>query len=140
MAVKGQPRTFETEQDFLNKFIEYIQYCKENKRFANIAGFCAYCRIVRDSFYAQKNYYSDTYILVNDILEDEVLQDNTYRAQLYLKNKFGYKDKQEIESLNRNINIELSPEDQALVMRTDLSTPEGQEVLRKMKEKYPGIV
>ena len=92
---KGQPRTFKDEKEFLNKFLEYIEYCKENKRFPNVAGFCAHLLITRENFYAQKNYYSDTYNIVNDILEDEVLQDNTYRAQLYLKNKFDYKDKTE---------------------------------------------
>ena len=92
---KGQPRTFKDEKEFLNKFLGYITYCKENKRFPNVAGFCAHLLITRETFYAQKNYYSDTYNIVNDILEDEVLQDNTYRAQLYLKNKFDYKDKTE---------------------------------------------
>jgi hypothetical protein len=105
MAGKGRPKAFETAEEFEQKFIKYIEYCKENKRFANIAGFCAYCHIVRDTLYAQKEYYSDTYTIVMDILEDEVLQDNTYRAQLYLKNKFGYKDRQEVESTNTNHNI-----------------------------------
>jgi hypothetical protein len=36
-----------------------------------------------------------------------VLQDNTYRAQLYLKNKFGYTDKQQVEATNTNINIDI---------------------------------
>jgi hypothetical protein len=108
---KGHPRAFETAEAFENKFIEYITYCIDKKRFANIAGFCAYCRITRETFYKQKEYYSDTYNIMNDVLEDEVLQDNTYRAQLYLKNKFGYKDKQEIESHNINENIEYSDEE-----------------------------
>jgi hypothetical protein len=114
MADRGKPRSFKTAEEFENKFIEYIEYCKENKRFSNIAGFCAYCHITRETLYKQKEYYSDTYNIVMDILEDEVLQDNTYRAQLYLKNKFGYKDKQEIESVNHNINEDLDklPEDE----------------------------
>lgn len=94
---KGRPRAFATSKDFEQKFIEYIDYCIENKRFPNIAGFCRFTHITRDTFYAQQEYYSDTYNIVNAILEDEVLQDNTYRAQLYLKNKFGYRDRQEID-------------------------------------------
>ena len=95
---RGHPRIFENEQEFLNKFIEYIEYCKVCERFPNVAGFCARMRMHRDTFYAQKDYYSDTYNIVNSILEDEVLQHNTYMAQLYLKNKCGYKDKAEIDN------------------------------------------
>jgi hypothetical protein len=108
---KGRPRAFETAEAFEGKFKEYIEYCVDKKRFANIAGFCAYCHITRETLYKQKEYYSDSYNKVMDMLEDEVLQDNTYRAQLYLKNKFGYKDKQEIESHNINENIEYSDEE-----------------------------
>ncbi len=102
MADKGKPRAFKTAEEFENKFMQYIKYCRDNKRFSNIAGFCAYCRVTRDTFYAQKEYYSDTYNIIQNILEDEVLQDNTYRAQLYLKNKFGYTDKQELDLGNKD--------------------------------------
>lgn len=95
---RGRPRAFKDEQEFLDKFIEYIEYCSSTERFPNIAGFCSRLRITRETFYAQKDYYSDTYNIVNDILEDEVLQHNTYMAQLYLKNKCGYKDKAEIDN------------------------------------------
>ena len=102
---RGQPRTFKDDQEFLDKFQKYITHCRKSKRFPNVAGFCAYLLITRDTFYAQKEYYSDTYNIVNDILEDEVLQDNTYRAQLYLKNKFGYADKTE-HTANVNLTYE----------------------------------
>jgi hypothetical protein len=109
---KGRPRAFETDQDFKDKFIKYIEHCRDNKRFANIAGFCAYCDITRDTFYAQQEYYSDTYNKVNQILEDEVLQDNTYRAQLYLKAKFGYTETQKVETHNINESLDnLTPEE-----------------------------
>jgi hypothetical protein len=98
MANKGRPRTFKDEKDFLNKFNAYIDYCRAAERFPNIAGFCSYLLITRDTFYAQQEYYSDTYNIVNAILEDEVLQHNTYMAQLYLKNKCGYKDKVEMDN------------------------------------------
>lgn len=95
---RGRPRAFKDEAEFLDKFKAYIQYCKEHERFPNVAGFCARLLITRETFYAQKDYYSDTYNIVNSILEDEVLQHNTYMAQLYLKNKCGYKDKAEIDN------------------------------------------
>ena len=131
---RGKPRAFKDAKAFEDKFIEYIEYCRENKRFSNIAGFCAYCHITRDTFYAQKEYYSDTYNIVNDILEDEVLQDNTYRAQLYLKNKFGYKDKQEIESKNTNINTDIS--DLPSEALEEIAKAQGQEEVMRIVGKY----
>lgn len=93
-------RTFKTEKDFKNKFDEYIKYCDEKKRLPNVAGFCVYCDINRDTYYAQNDYYSDTFKKTNDILEDEALN-NKYTSDtlkiFYMKNKCGYKDKQEQE-------------------------------------------
>ena len=54
--MKGQPRTFKTAEEFYNKFIEYVSYCDKKERLPNIAGFCVYCKINRDTFYAQKEY------------------------------------------------------------------------------------
>ena len=105
---KGRPRAFETAEDFENKFNAYIDYCIESKRFANIAGFCRFAHITRETLYKQQEYYSDSYNIVMDILEDEVLQDNTYRAQLYLKAKFGYTETQKVEATNLNINDDVS--------------------------------
>ena len=107
---RGQPRAFETEEDFKNEFSRYIQYCIENKRFPNIAGFCAFKWITRDTFYAQQEYYSDTYNKIRDMLEDEVLQDNSYRMQLYLKNTFNYKDKHEVENTNVDLTDTMTAE------------------------------
>lgn len=136
MAGRGKPRAFKDAKAFEDKFIEYITYCRENKRFSNIAGFCAYCHITRDTFYAQKEYYSDTYNIVNDILEDEVLQDNTYRAQLYLKNKFGYKDKQEIESKNTNTNINTDISDLPPEALEEIANARGQDEVMRIVSRY----
>jgi len=98
-------RAFENEDTFKNKFNEYIEYCNEKKRLPNIAGFCVYCDINRDTYYAQNDYYSGTFKKLNDILEDEALN-NKYTSDtlkiFYMKNKCGYKDKQEIENNNKN--------------------------------------
>ena len=136
MAGKGRPKAFATEKDFEQKFLDYIEHCRKNKRFANIAGFCAYCHIVRDTFYAQKEYYSDTYNIIMDILEDEVLQENTYRAQLYLKNKFGYKDKQEIESKNTNTNINTDISDLPPEALEEIAKAQGQDEVMRIVSKY----
>lgn len=101
-------RIFETEKAFEEKFIEYINYCKKEKRFPNIAGFCVYCNMNRDTFYAQKNYYSDAFKKINDILEDATINykdiNDSFKI-FYMKNKFGYRDKQE------NVNVQASYED-----------------------------
>lgn len=113
--MKGQPRTFKTAEDFYNKFIEYVSYCDKKERLPNIAGFCVYCKINRDTFYAQKEYYSDTYKMISDILEDEAINNKYINDTLkifYMKNKCGYKDKQEIDnSLNINNYANLSEEE-----------------------------
>ena len=131
---RGKPRAFKTAEEFEKKFVEYITYCRKKKRFANIAGFCAYCHITRETFYKQKEYYSDTYNIVNDILEDEVLQENTYRAQLYLKNKFGYTDKQMVESKNTNINTDIS--DLPPEALEEIAKAQGQDEVMRIVGKY----
>lgn len=92
----------------MEKFKEYINKCKKERELPNIAGFCVYCDINRDTFYAQEKYYSDTYKKVNDILEDATINakdvNDTFKI-FYMKNKFGYRDKQE------NINVGIRYED-----------------------------
>lgn len=71
----------------------------------NIAGFCVYSDINRDTFYAQEDLYSDTFKKINDILEDEALNNrflNDARIIFYMKNKCGYKDKQEVDTTSIN--------------------------------------
>lgn len=87
-------RIFKDEKEFMNKFEEYLDYCNKNKRLANIAGFSVYCKICRDSFYAQKDYYPETFSMINDILEDYTLNAdiNHLLKMFYLKCKFKYND------------------------------------------------
>lgn len=94
-------RSFKTDKDFENKFVEYVNFCDVNKRMPNVAGFSVYADINRDTFYAQKEIYPDTFKKVNDILEDEALNNKYTNDTLkifYMKNKCGYKDRQEIDT------------------------------------------
>lgn len=100
-------RIFKNKDEFIQKFKEYIKECNECKNLPNIAGFCVFCDINRDTFYAQEEYYSDTYKKINDILEDATINAkdvNDVFKIFYLKNKFGYKDKQDIDA---NVNTEI---------------------------------
>jgi hypothetical protein len=104
-------RCFKTAEELENKFLEYIDYCNDNERLPNVAGFARYAKINRDTFYAQEQYYSDTMKKINDILEDEALNNKYTNDTLkifYMKNKCGYKDKQEIDnkvSVNNYANL-----------------------------------
>lgn len=113
--MKGQPRSFKTAEEFYDKFKEYVDYCHKEERLPNIAGFCVYAKINHDTFYAQKEYYSDTFKMINDLLEDEAINNkylNDTRIIFYMKNKCGYKDKQEIDnSLSINNYANLSEEE-----------------------------
>jgi len=91
----GQPRKFKTEQEYQDAFIRYVEHCQERGDMPNIAGFCVFCDMHRDTFYAQRDYYSDTHKKIQSALEDRAIN---YRANpamsiFYLKNKFGYSDK-----------------------------------------------
>jgi hypothetical protein len=101
-------RAFKTKKKFEETFINYINDCKTKTKLPNIAGFCVFANINRDTFYAQKDIYSDTFKRVNDILEDATINskdiNDTFKI-FYMKNKFGYKDKQE------NVNVEMNYED-----------------------------
>lgn len=93
-------RSFKTAKEFEDKFKDYVEYCRINDRLPNVAGFSVYADINQDTFYAQREYYSETFKKVNDILEDEAINNRTLndaRVIFYMKNKCGYKDKQEQE-------------------------------------------
>lgn len=99
-------RAFKTAKEFENKFKDYVEYCRTNDRLPNVAGFSVYADINQDTFYAQKEYYSETFKKINDILEDEAINNkslNDARVIFYMKNKCGYKDKQDDKN-NNNIN------------------------------------
>lgn len=93
---RGHPRIFKSAKEFQDKMNDYINYCNEEQEFPNIAGFCVFMDINRDSFYAQQEYYSDTYKKVEDILENATINSkyasDTWKI-FYAKNKHGYRDR-----------------------------------------------
>jgi hypothetical protein len=108
---RGHPRSFLTEDDFCNTFEEYLSSCIATEQLPNIAGFCWFSKITRETFYKQKDYYSDTYNKIQDALENAALNHKaTAMGIFYLKNKFKYRDR--IETENVNLNHDMS-EDEA---------------------------
>lgn len=108
MCQVGKPPIYKKPQEIADKFDEYLLYCKQEGRFANIAGFCRFLKIVRDTYYeyAKKEKYADTIKMINEILEDETLQTKVLTPAekiFYQKNKFGYKDKLEDDRDNSGL-------------------------------------
>jgi hypothetical protein len=100
---RGQPRRFTTGDQMVECMNEYLQQVKEEKAFPNIAGFCVFADINKDTFFAQVDYYSDSYKKVNDMLENAVLSTPNFkdaRVIVYLKNKFKYTDQ-----IDQNITV-----------------------------------
>ena len=114
-GTRGKPRKFKKDKHFYDKFTVYLDYCGDNRKFVNIAGFCRFCEMTRETYYQQKNYYPDTYARIEIIIEDETLNTKVLSPQermWYLKNKFPdlYKDKHEVEQHNIDDNaINKSP-------------------------------
>lgn len=92
----GRPRKFKSESDFVASVTEYMTHCDNERKLPNIAGYCIFANINRDTFYAYQHHFPDTFKKVNDILEDAVLTSKHVSDTMkifYLKNKFQYKDR-----------------------------------------------
>jgi hypothetical protein len=95
----GQPRKYMPD-DLEQKFMEYLEWCAEVKRpVPNIAGFCRYADINKDTYYNYRNMdeYSEHIKRIENALEDETINcKDTIRSLFHLKAKFGYKETQDI--------------------------------------------
>lgn len=98
LQVMGQPRRFPTEDDFQQSFISYIQHCADKQFLPNVAGFCVYADITKETFYKQQDYYSDSYKKIRQALEDSLIQHerfgqkNPAMAIVQGKNTFRWDD------------------------------------------------
>lgn len=91
--------------ELYDKFQKYIEYCKKEKRLANLAGFCSYIDIDRETFYNYKDLecYFGSIKRIEQELEDFALNCKDFydtRIIAYLNNKFGWSHKQDNNNNN----------------------------------------
>jgi len=113
----GDNTNRKTPEELWKNFLNYLDYCRLERKFPNIAGFTIYANMGRSTFYnymeeGNSNYlaFVDTIKRINQHLEDECINNHfTSPAEriFYLKNKFNYADKQEVKTVNTNINNEV---------------------------------
>ena len=93
---KGQPRKFQTAEEFEEMAVRYVEHCRDNGEFPNVAGFCVFCDMSDDTYYRLKEYYCESYKKVQLLLENAALNSraasDTVRI-FYMKNKCGYADR-----------------------------------------------
>ena len=142
----GRPRKFENPQMLLDYFSDYIQYCEDNKKLPNIAGFTVYCYKIKDLYFNIDTYYattgksefSEALRIINTSLEDSTLNNDTQSNLIrlaYLNNKCGYVNTSRTESKNitLNVNAEVDSEERSkliadlLIKRDSISYPQIEE-------------
>ena len=100
----GRPRKY-TPDSLLVEWNKYMQLCIDAEKFPTQEGFTIYAGINPDTFYnyLSQDEYSDTKKRIDAILLDKTIQDamkakNPAFLIFYMKNKFGWRDKQEIDT------------------------------------------
>ena len=115
---RGKPRRWPDGDSFYTDAKAYAELCREDKRLCNVAGFCVYADITRETFYAQKNYYPDAFARVENLIEDEAINCTFVHNKIvamYLNNKCGYVNRTESENINVNVGVDAA--DRALLDR-----------------------
>lgn len=95
IRTRGKPRRWLTEEALQEDFVHYLEYChqQEPKKIPNIAGFCVYADIIRETYYMQGEYYPCTFEKIKLSLEDQTINlKDTIRSIFLLKANFGYRD------------------------------------------------
>lgn len=93
----GNKPIISSSEELCQKFHNYLLFCEESERFPNIAGFCRFMGISKETYYRYKaEFYSDAIKSIETILEDESIISRSASDAMkifYLKNKFGYADR-----------------------------------------------
>lgn len=92
----GRKLHFKSPDQMVDAFNDYKDYCIENDRLMNIAGFCVYTKLDRTSYYDYCNRprFARAVEYINCCLEDGGLNHKSDKmGMFYLKNKFGYAER-----------------------------------------------
>lgn len=109
----GRPKKYSEVEQLQKKINEYFKMCDEKEKPYTITGLCLYLDIDRSTLlrYEEKEEYCNTIKRAKNRIENYV-EENSLKGLLNptvsifnLKNNFGWKDKQEIET-NQNIKVD----------------------------------
>lgn len=131
---KGNPRIFKTAEELMQAFADYIHKCMEHNQIANVAGFCVFADITRETFYKQQDYYSDAYQKIRQALEDRTVNNDKSVAMsiFLLKNHFNYSDRPETDS--DDVTLKMSLDSDEIDKRISKSYLELQDSSTQKKE------
>ena len=110
---RGQPIKYNQEQ-LIAKWYEYKQDCLENDKLANIVGFALFAEVHKDTIYEyfSRPEYSDAKKVIDQGIEELAIQKglevkNPAFLIFYMKNKCGWKDRQELD-VNADVDAQIS--------------------------------
>ena len=89
-ATRGHPRRFTTDQEFADVYEDYIRHCYDAKMMPTKAGFCAFAKLTRETYYQQRNYYPDAFHAVDLCLEDFAANQHSFTGIPSLPNALQY--------------------------------------------------
>jgi hypothetical protein len=121
---------FADNDEIMYFFLEYLEECKEEKKYPNLAGFARKCFCTKQTllnYNVESHSFFESMRLIYTFLEDETINNamSDNFKKFYMTNTFKeYKDKQEVESTNINASVELSEE-------------EKKEKIKELLKKYP---
>ena len=107
LTTNGQPPKYETPQELEQRCIKYFQECVDKEEKATITGLALYLGFSsRQSIYDYKEKKDFSYILKRATLAVEnAYETNGTAFDMFALKNMGWKDKQEIENTNMNLNL-----------------------------------
>lgn len=97
----GRPKKYQTEEELSQAIETYFAKTEESKEIANKAGLCHSLGISRETYSQYLKEYPDTIKETNVRLENIWIQRLASNAPtgaiFYMKNAFGYRDRQETD-------------------------------------------
>lgn len=104
----GRPLIYKTPEELKNKINEYLEQTDDEK--ITITGLCLALNINKDTFYeyGKKEGYKEIIDIAKLVVENSYelsLRKYGRTGDIFALKNFGWTDKQEIESENKNINM-----------------------------------